>query len=110
LPLQWLASCLREMMVAANMPTQSPEAVLRLGCFFGTLLVMAGWEGLAPRRPLTQSKPHRWFGNLGLALVNNLIFWLVLPAGAVGWAMTVQTRGWGLFNAVRVPEWIEVAA
>ena len=48
------------------MLTPQLEAVIRFGCFFGTLLAMAVWELLAPRRPLTQSKPLRWFSNLGL--------------------------------------------
>ncbi|HLQ46693.1 MAG TPA: sterol desaturase family protein [Planctomycetaceae bacterium] len=92
------------------MPTQSQEAAIRFGCFVGTLLAMAVWEFLAPRRPLTQSKPLRWVSNLGLALLNNLVWRLLMPAGAVGLAITVQARGWGLFNAFALPEWFEVAA
>ncbi len=87
-------------------PTQ--EAVIRFECFFGTLLVMTIWESLAPRRPLTQNKRQRWFSNLGLALLNNLVWRLLMPAGAVGLAMTVQNRGWGLFNVVEWPSWLEV--
>ncbi len=96
-------------MVALNMSVPSQEAAIRLGCFFGTLLAMSVWELLAPRRPLTQSKPRRWFSNLGLALLNNLVWRLLVPAGVVGLAMTVQTRRWGLFNNVGFPEWFEVA-
>ena len=92
------------------MPTPQNEAAIRLTCFFGTLLAMAVWELLAPRRPLTQSKPLRWTSNLGLALLNNVVWRLLIPAGAVGLAITVQDRGWGLFNSVALPEWFEVAA
>ena len=92
------------------MPTAQQEAAIRFGCFFGTLLVMAVWELLAPRRPLTQSKPQRWFSNLGMAVLNNVVWRLLIPAGAVGFAMTVQVRGWGLFNRVAWPEWFEIAA
>lgn len=92
------------------MPTPSQEATIRFGCFFGTLLAMAIWELLAPRRPLTQNKPQRWFSNLGLALLNNLVWRLLVPAGAVGLAMTVQDRGWGLFNSVELSTWSEVVA
>ena len=92
------------------MPTPQHEAAIRFGCFFGTLLVMAVWEGLAPRRPLTQSQPIRWLSNLGLALLNNLVWRLLVPAGAVGLAMTVHVRGWGLFNSVEWPTWLEIAA
>lgn len=92
------------------MPTPQQEAAIRFGCFFGTLLAMAVWELLAPRRPLTQSKPLRWFSNLGLAVLNNVVWRVLIPAGAIGLAMTVQARGWGLFNLVEWPEWFEVAA
>lgn len=71
---------------------------------------MAVWELLAPRRPLTQSKPLRWSSNLGLALLNNLVWRLLMPAGAVGLAMTVQARDWGLFTSVESSTWFEVAA
>ncbi len=91
------------------MPTPQHEAAIRFGCFFGTLLVMAVWELLAPRRPLTQSKPLRWVSNLGLAVLNNVVWRLLMPAGAVGLAMTVQARGWGLFNRVVLADWFEVA-
>ena len=91
------------------MPTSQQESAIRLGCFLGTLLTMTVWELLAPRRPLTQNKPRRWFNNLGLAMLNNFVWRLVMPAGAVGLAMTVQSRGWGLFNVVSLPEWLKVA-
>lgn len=92
------------------MPTPQHEAAIRFGCFFGILAVMALWEWLAPRRPLTQSKPLRWSSNLGLALLNNVVWRLLIPAGAVGITITVQARGWGLFNRVEWPAWFEVAA
>lgn len=75
---------------------------------------MAVWEWLAPRRPLTQSKPLRWSSNLGLAFLNNVVWRLLIPAGAVGIAIGiaigVQARGWGIFNRVELPEWSETAA
>ena len=92
------------------MPTPQQEAALRIGCFLGTLAVMAVWEMCAPRRPLTQSKPQRWSSNLGLALLNNLVWRLLMPAGAVGLALGLQARGWGLFNAAELPAWFEIAA
>ncbi len=90
------------------MVTPQQEAILRGGCFIGTLLLVAVWELLAPRRPLTQSKPLRWFSNLGLAVLNSVVWRLPIPAGAIGLALGVQARGWGLFNCVTLPEWFEV--
>ena len=92
------------------MPMPAQEAVIRSGCFFGTLLVMAMWEFLAPRRQVTQSRSLRWISNLSLALLNNVVWRLLIPAGAVGLALTVQDRGWGLFNTTEWPSWFEVAA
>ena len=91
------------------MPTPQQEAAIRFGCFMGTLLAMAVWEWLAPRRPLTQSKPRRWFSNLGLAGLNGVVWRLLIPAGAVGVAMDVQARGWGLFSIASLPDWLKVA-
>ena len=92
------------------MPSSQQEAAIRFGCYLGTLLLVAVWEWLAPRRLLTQNKPRRWFSNLGLSLLNNLVWRLLMPAGAVGLAMEVQARGWGLFSIVSLPDWLKVAA
>lgn len=92
------------------MPTPQYEATIRLACFFGTLLAMAVWEVAAPRRPQTQSRAIRWSSNLGLALLNNVVWRLLAPAGAVGIAVAVESHGWGLFNRIAMPEWFELTA
>lgn len=81
------------------------EVTLRLGCFAGILLLMAGWEVLAPRRRLTMSKATRWANNLGLTLFNTLLARLLLPTAAVGVALVAAEQGWGLLNWLGVPEW-----
>src|SRR5207244_1289644 len=63
------------------------ESAVRLGCFFGALSLMAVWEALAPRRPLTQGRPRRWPGNLGLVALDTLATRLLAPLGAVGVAL-----------------------
>ena len=84
------------------------EALIRLSCFFGVLLAMAVWELLAPRRPLTVSKPLRWTSNLGLTLLNTLAVRAIVPLAAVGTALVAQENGWGLFHQFALPNWIEV--
>jgi sterol desaturase/sphingolipid hydroxylase (fatty acid hydroxylase superfamily) len=74
------------------------EPVIRLGFFFGILVIMYLWELIAPRRPLTTSKSARWFSNLGLVLIDSVIVRLAFPAGLAGVAFLAQQRGWGLFN------------
>jgi len=86
------------------------ESVIRLGCFAGVLAAVALWQWQRPRRPLTQSLIRRWGNNFGMLLVNSVLLRLVFPAAAVGAALLAGDRGWGLFNAVSWPVWLEVAA
>jgi sterol desaturase/sphingolipid hydroxylase (fatty acid hydroxylase superfamily) len=84
------------------------EPYIRLGFFFGVLVLMAVWEVVAPRRALTVNKGWRWFSNLGLVVVNTVAVRLVFALGAVGVALVAEERGWGLFNNVSVPAWAAV--
>ena len=84
------------------------EAFVRFGCFFGILAIMAIWEWWAPRRPLSVSKGSRWFANLGMVLIDTLALRLLLPLSAVAMAALVEERGWGLFNTLSLPVWVEI--
>jgi sterol desaturase/sphingolipid hydroxylase (fatty acid hydroxylase superfamily) len=86
------------------------EALLRLGCFFSVFLIMLVWEVVAPRRLLSVSKLLRWSSNLGLLLVNSIVLRLLFPAAAVGMALYTSQMGWGLFNLLELPYWLEVFA
>ena len=74
------------------------ELLIRLGSFFGILVIMFLWELIAPRRPLTTSKITRWFSNLGLVLIDSIAVRLVFPMALAGVALLAQRQGWGLFN------------
>jgi sterol desaturase/sphingolipid hydroxylase (fatty acid hydroxylase superfamily) len=78
--------------------TSKYEPGIRLGFFFGILVIMFLWELIAPRRPLTTSKIARWFSNLGLVLIDSIVVRVVFPTALVGVALLAQQRGWGLFN------------
>ena len=82
--------------------------VIRLGFFAGIFGLMAIWEVAAARRELTSSKSSRWFGNLGVILLDTLIVRLLFPTAAVGMALMVEEFGWGLFNLFSVPYWVAV--
>jgi sterol desaturase/sphingolipid hydroxylase (fatty acid hydroxylase superfamily) len=86
------------------------EPVIRFGFFGAILVLMWIWELLAPRRPLTTSKPGRWVSNLAIVLIDTLALRLLLPATAVSVAMLAQKNGWGLLNNVALPYWLGVAA
>ena len=79
------------------------EPIIRLGFFFGILVIMFFWEVFAPRRNLTTSKITRWVSNLGLVMIDSITVRLALPAGLAGIAILAQQRGWGLFNQFEVP-------
>ena len=84
------------------------EPQLRLGAFLGVFLLVALWEIAAPRRPLRVSKAVRWTSNLGIVVLDTALVRLVFPAAAAGVAAEVFSLGWGLFNALAWPFWVEV--
>lgn len=69
---------------------------------------MGVWEAVAPRRRLTASKPWRWFSNLALLVINTLAVRLVFTLGAAGIALEAEKQGWGLFNTLKLPGWLEL--
>jgi len=81
----------------------SNEKTIRLSFFLGTLVLMAVWEIIAPRRALTVSKTLRWANNLGLVFFNSFIVRLIFPAAAVGVAAFAAEHGWGLLNYYTLP-------
>ena len=86
------------------------ETMVRLGVFAAVFVIMLVWELTAPRRELSVSKSLRWFNNLGLFALNSLLLRLLFPAAAVGIAFAVADRGWGLFNLLDLPFWLEIVA
>lgn len=84
------------------------EQTVRLAFFIGTLLIVAVWEIVAPRRPLTDSKMRRWFTNLSLVLLNTVAVRFLLPILPVGLALLARERGWGILNMVLLPDWLKI--
>jgi sterol desaturase/sphingolipid hydroxylase (fatty acid hydroxylase superfamily) len=96
-------------MMAAPNTSGATESVsmLRLGVFFGLFALMAVWEVVGPRRARSVSRLRRWPGNVGVALIDTLVTRLVAPAGAVGFALLADARGWGALHQVEWPAWVE---
>ena len=86
------------------------EPAIRLGCFFGILIVMALWEFAAPRRTRSYARWQRWPSNLGMVFLNSALVKLVFPFAAVALAAGGEARGWGLLNAIALPFWLKVVA
>jgi len=74
------------------------EAYLRLGIFFGLIVIFALWELLTPRRVLERSKPHRWFSNFGIVVINTVVLRILFPASAVGVALFANNAKLGIFH------------
>jgi sterol desaturase/sphingolipid hydroxylase (fatty acid hydroxylase superfamily) len=86
------------------------EVLIRLVSFFGVFVLMLAWESVAPRRVVGFSRKTRWSGNLGVALLNILAARLLIPLIPVGFALLARERGWGLFNLLDLPAWVEIGA
>ena len=84
------------------------EPAVRLGFFFGILVLMAIWEHLAPRRRPTVARLIRWFSNLGLVAINTIVLRVVFPIVVVGLALLAEERGWGLLNNVVLSHWFAI--
>lgn len=78
------------------------ELPIRLIFFFGVFAFMSTWEVLYPRRILTASKKGRWFNNLSIVVMNNLLVRFGFPVLAIETAYRSAERGWGIFNIFQV--------
>lgn len=60
-----------------------------------------------PKRKRSVSRQSRWPGNLGIAVIDTLLVRILLPTGAVGFALFGNQLKWGLLHHVAWPYWIE---
>ena len=83
------------------------ESEIRLAVFLGMFITIAVWELTVPRRPLSCPRLFRWSSNLGIVVLNTISLRLIFPAAAIGVSAYAMSRGWGLFNILLLPNWIE---
>lgn len=87
------------------------EAPIRLSIFIGLFAVFALAEALLPRRKRSQSRARRWLTNWAMSFLNSgtlQVLSLAVPLLAVGAALDASANGWGLFNSLDWPMWLEV--
>lgn len=87
------------------------ESAIRLAVFFGLFIALAGIETLLPRRDRSQTRTKRWVTNWAISILNSgtlQIMAVALPALAVGASLDAHVMGWGLFNQISAPLWIEI--
>lgn len=80
------------------------EPTIRLIFFFGTFLIMALWEVIAPQTKLKFSKGVRWLNNTLLVMLNTVLARIILVYSAVQVSEMVVSKKWGLFQMLSLPE------
>ena len=86
------------------------ESAIRLAAFGGIFAALALLELVAPRRKQGIRRAWRWPNNLGVVVVDTLLVRILFPTTAVGLALVAEARGFGLFNMIRLPDWLAVLA
>lgn len=71
--------------------------------FYGSIIVIALWEFMAPRRALTRPFGVRWLNNIAITAMNMALARWLLPMAAVAVAMIAQERQIGLMHIVALP-------
>lgn len=84
------------------------EGLIRISVFLGVFGLMAAWEVFAPRRALAVSKLGRWGVNWAVVVLDTVIVRLLFPLAAAGAALEAAAKGWGLFNYLSWPSWLEI--
>jgi len=87
------------------------ENIIRLSIFFGLFVLFALIEAWIPRRKRTQTRLRRWRTNWAISFINTgtiYLMALLMPLLAVGAAYDASANGWGLFNTLDWPVWLEV--
>ena len=82
--------------------------LMRFAVFAGLFVLLVLLEQLFPRRSRTQPRRQRWVTNGALIVIDTLALRLILPVAALGMAGIAEARGWGLFNMIDWPEWLEI--
>ena len=84
------------------------SAYIRIASFLLVFFALSLCERLAPRRPLRTARSARWFGNLGILVLDNILIRVVFTILPIEMAARAESAGWGLLNLVILPFWLKV--
>jgi len=88
------------------------ETTIRLSVFLGLFVLFGVLEYLFPRRKRVQSQLKRWSTNWLLLVTYSILLRLMALLTpviiATGAAQNAAINGWGLFNLVDLPVWLEM--
>lgn len=86
------------------------DILIRLAVFTGIFALLALAEAARPAHPRIQTRARRWPTNLAIVAIDQAALRLValaVPFAAVAAAIDAQAQGWGLFNVIALPGWVE---
>lgn len=86
------------------------EGTFRFSTFVTIFLIMTVLEAALPRRDRRFSRTQRWTTNIGVLLASFAAVsasTFIIPVTATLTAMAAEANGWGLFNLVDWPVWVE---
>jgi sterol desaturase/sphingolipid hydroxylase (fatty acid hydroxylase superfamily) len=87
---------------------EAHEPALRFTAFAVMFALIAVIEFLTPARERIYHRYQRWFGNIGLNVISNLLIRFAMPLVAVEVAVLANQSSFGLFNALSLPFVVEV--
>lgn len=90
--------------------TLDPNAagILRAAIFLGLLVLLGMLEPLRPVRLSDPQRPLRWTSNFALVAIGSIVIGL-LRLSLLAVAIGAERVGFGLFNQVQAPAWVEIA-
>jgi sterol desaturase/sphingolipid hydroxylase (fatty acid hydroxylase superfamily) len=76
--------------------------------YFGLIVVVSLVECIIPRRRADDTLRLRWASNIGIMILDVVIVRMIFPVLGMGVAALCAERGWGLFNQINLPQWVEI--
>ena len=89
-------------------PLDPTTQLFGAGAMALVFVALAALELLVPRRSLRHGRSRRWVTNLGLFALDTALVRVAVPLLMVGTAQLAEARGWGLFNQLALPFWLEL--
>ena len=80
---------------------------IRLAIFLSIFALVAVAEWRFPQHSRVQTRRERWLANFGILIFDVIAVRLTVGAAAFATAVYAQAHGWGLFNALGWPLWLE---
>jgi sterol desaturase/sphingolipid hydroxylase (fatty acid hydroxylase superfamily) len=80
------------------------QALIYAACYFGTMIIIASWEGIRPLRGYSQPMGLRWFSHFSLTLINSLLIRALFPFSVIMLATKAEEAGFGLLHAAALPQ------